>query len=134
MYCSGLQQTVRLSVPDKLASIMIGITGTHILLYSDNPDADCAFFRDILGFRSVDAGQGWLIFAMPQPGTGSLCRYIQGAWPSLQKRDAGLTKLLRRRQRQRAWIPIYVKPFLIVHDEHEEEGFLVDWWHRLTNP
>ena len=24
-----------------------------------------AFFRDILGFKSVDAGHGWLIFALP---------------------------------------------------------------------
>lgn len=41
------------------------ILGTHILFYSTNPEADRAFFRDVLGFRSVDAGEGWLIFAMP---------------------------------------------------------------------
>jgi len=69
MSFSGLQRTDSPS-PDKLASIMAGITGTHILLYSDNPEADRAFFRDILGFRSVDAGQGWLIFAMPPAETG----------------------------------------------------------------
>jgi hypothetical protein len=27
--------------------------------------ADRAFFRDALGFASVDAGHGWLIFALP---------------------------------------------------------------------
>jgi catechol 2,3-dioxygenase-like lactoylglutathione lyase family enzyme len=32
------------------------ITGAHVLLYSDNPEADRAFFRDILGFPAVDAG------------------------------------------------------------------------------
>ena len=42
-----------------------GIIGAHVLLYSDNPEADRAFFRDILGFAAVDAGGGWLIFALP---------------------------------------------------------------------
>lgn len=43
------------------------INGTHFLLYSKNPESDRAFLRDVLGFRSVDAGRGWLIFALP-PG------------------------------------------------------------------
>ena len=42
-----------------------GITGAHILLYSENPEADRAFFRDVLDFRAIDAGGGWLIFALP---------------------------------------------------------------------
>src|SRR6185437_7313675 len=41
------------------------ITGAHFLFYSANPEADRAFFRDILGFQSVDAGGGWLIFQLP---------------------------------------------------------------------
>jgi|ERR1700691_2585913 hypothetical protein len=41
------------------------ITGAHILLYSHDPAADRAFFRDVLEFRSVDAGHGWLIFKLP---------------------------------------------------------------------
>ena len=41
------------------------ITGAHFLLYSKAPDADRAFIRDVLGFRSVDIGGGWLIFALP---------------------------------------------------------------------
>jgi catechol 2,3-dioxygenase-like lactoylglutathione lyase family enzyme len=41
------------------------ITGAHILLYSKNPEADRAFFRDVLGLCAVDAGEGWLIFALP---------------------------------------------------------------------
>jgi hypothetical protein len=41
------------------------ITGTHILLNSEKPEEDRAFFRDVLGFHSVDAGRGWLIFAVP---------------------------------------------------------------------
>jgi catechol 2,3-dioxygenase-like lactoylglutathione lyase family enzyme len=41
------------------------ITGAHILLYSRDAEADRAFFRDVLGFRWVDDGGGWLIFALP---------------------------------------------------------------------
>ena len=41
------------------------ISGAHMIVYSKDADADRAFFRDILGFASVDAGHGWLIFAMP---------------------------------------------------------------------
>ena len=41
------------------------INGVHLLLYSRDPEADRAFFRDVLGFQSVDAGGGWLIFALP---------------------------------------------------------------------
>ena len=41
------------------------ITGAHFLLYSPDPEADRAFFRDVLKFPSVDAGHGWLIFGLP---------------------------------------------------------------------
>ena len=41
------------------------IIGSHILFYTRDPEADRAFFRDVLGFRSVDVGEGWLIFALP---------------------------------------------------------------------
>lgn len=41
------------------------ITGAHILFYSQAPEADRAFFSNVLGFHSVDVGHGWLIFAMP---------------------------------------------------------------------
>src|SRR5258708_1575237 len=41
------------------------ISGAHVIVYSENADADRAFFRDVLGFKSVDAGHGWLIFALP---------------------------------------------------------------------
>jgi len=41
------------------------ISGTHIVVYSNNAEADRAFFRDVLRFKSVDAGHGWLIFALP---------------------------------------------------------------------
>jgi len=51
-------------------------TGAHILFYSANPEADRAFFRNILEFRAIDIGHGWMIFALPpaeaavHPGDG----------------------------------------------------------------
>lgn len=41
------------------------ITGAHTIIGSADPEADRAFFRDVLGLRSADAGGGWLIFALP---------------------------------------------------------------------
>ena len=41
------------------------ITGMHAVIHTEDADADRAFFRDVLGFPSVDAGGGWLIFATP---------------------------------------------------------------------
>ena len=41
------------------------IHGAHVVIYSTDADADRAFFRDVLGYSSVDAGHGWLIFALP---------------------------------------------------------------------
>ncbi len=41
------------------------INGAHIVVYSKNAEADRVFFRDVLQFPCVDAGHGWLIFAMP---------------------------------------------------------------------
>jgi catechol 2,3-dioxygenase-like lactoylglutathione lyase family enzyme len=43
------------------------ITGVHTIVFADDADAARAFFRDVLGLGSVDAGGGWLIFALP-PG------------------------------------------------------------------
>jgi catechol 2,3-dioxygenase-like lactoylglutathione lyase family enzyme len=41
------------------------ITGAHTVIYSRDAEADRAFFRDVLGLPSVDAGGGWLIFGLP---------------------------------------------------------------------
>jgi catechol 2,3-dioxygenase-like lactoylglutathione lyase family enzyme len=61
------------------------IRGIHLLLYSTNPAADRGFFRDVLGFRAVDAGEGWLIFGLPpaelgvHPGDGTFVqRHAEG--------------------------------------------------------
>jgi catechol 2,3-dioxygenase-like lactoylglutathione lyase family enzyme len=41
------------------------IFGAHVIVYSADADADRAFLRDVLGLANVDAGHGWLIFALP---------------------------------------------------------------------
>jgi catechol 2,3-dioxygenase-like lactoylglutathione lyase family enzyme len=41
------------------------ITGAHAIIYSDAAEEVRAFLRDMLGFASVDAGGGWLVFALP---------------------------------------------------------------------
>ena len=41
------------------------IIGAHTVIYSRKPEADRAFLRDVLGLAHVDAGDGWLIFALP---------------------------------------------------------------------
>jgi catechol 2,3-dioxygenase-like lactoylglutathione lyase family enzyme len=46
------------------------INGAHVVLYTKDAEADRAFFRDVLGFPSVDAGHGWLIFALPPAELG----------------------------------------------------------------
>jgi catechol 2,3-dioxygenase-like lactoylglutathione lyase family enzyme len=41
------------------------IRAAHVVLYSTDAEADRAFFRDVLDYPFVDAGHGWLIFALP---------------------------------------------------------------------
>ena len=41
------------------------INGAHVVIYTNDADADRAFFRDVLGYPYVDAGDGWLIFRLP---------------------------------------------------------------------
>jgi hypothetical protein len=41
------------------------ISGAHAIIFSKNAEADRRFFRDTLKFPNVDAGDGWLIFALP---------------------------------------------------------------------
>jgi hypothetical protein len=52
------------------------IAGAHAIVFSEDAEAARAFFRDVLELPSVDAGEGWLIFALPpaeiafHPGPG----------------------------------------------------------------
>jgi hypothetical protein len=41
------------------------ISGAHVILFSTDPEADRRFFRKVLRLPFVDAGDGWLIFALP---------------------------------------------------------------------
>src|SRR5437762_1821787 len=41
------------------------ITGMHAILFSKEAERAREFFRDVLNLDSVDAGGGWLIFALP---------------------------------------------------------------------
>jgi hypothetical protein len=41
------------------------INGVHVIVYSKDAESDRAFLRDVLKFPAVDAGHGWLIFALP---------------------------------------------------------------------
>jgi predicted enzyme related to lactoylglutathione lyase len=54
----------------------MAITGAHVLLYTSEPEALRAVLGDVFGWSHVDAGGGWLIFALPpaeiavHPGEG----------------------------------------------------------------
>jgi hypothetical protein len=43
----------------------MAITGAHVVLYTPEPEALRSLVRDVAGWRHVDAGDGWLIFALP---------------------------------------------------------------------
>jgi hypothetical protein len=66
------------------------VFGAHVVLFSNDADADRAFLSDVLGFASTDAGGGWLIFGLPpaevavhpadEPGAALylMCRDLDG--------------------------------------------------------
>ena len=49
---------------------IMAIIGTHALLYTSEPEAVRDIFRDVFGWKHVDAGHGWLIFALPPAELG----------------------------------------------------------------
>jgi catechol 2,3-dioxygenase-like lactoylglutathione lyase family enzyme len=75
------------------------ISGAHVIVYSKNAEADRAFFRDVLGFKSVDAGHGWLIFALPvaeaafHPADGSGAHELYFMCDDLKAQMASLAKM-----------------------------------------
>jgi catechol 2,3-dioxygenase-like lactoylglutathione lyase family enzyme len=85
------------------------ISGAHVIVYSKNADADRAFFRDVLGFPSVDAGHGWLIFALPpaeaafHPSEESvhelylMCDDLQAEMASLAKKGVKCSEVQEQR-------------------------------------
>ncbi|MBV9508242.1 MAG: extradiol dioxygenase [Acidobacteriia bacterium] len=86
------------------------IDGAHVIVYSSDAEADRAFFRDVLGFPSVDAGHGWLIFALPKaeaafhPADGGdrhelylMCDDIQAQITMLRSKGVECAKVVEER-------------------------------------
>jgi catechol 2,3-dioxygenase-like lactoylglutathione lyase family enzyme len=85
------------------------ITGAHTILYADDAEAARAFFRDVLGFPAVDAGGGWLIFALPpgelavHPGPSGthrlylMCDDLEATMAELAAKGAALGSVYRER-------------------------------------
>ncbi len=48
----------------------MAITGVHALVYTSDPEAVRGVFRNVFGWEHVDAGEGWLIFALPPAELG----------------------------------------------------------------
>jgi hypothetical protein len=48
----------------------VAITGVHALIYTSEPEAVRAIFRDVFQWEHVDGGDGWLIFALPPAEIG----------------------------------------------------------------
>jgi len=79
------------------------IRGSHVIVESTDPDADRGFVRDVLGFDSVDARGGWLIFALPDaelafhPGENGrhqlylMCDDLEATLAELKRKGAGVS-------------------------------------------
>jgi hypothetical protein len=85
------------------------IVGAHSIIYSKQPEADRAFFRDALGLPSVDVGEGWLIFGLPpaevavHPSSENdvhelylMCDDVTGFIGAMKKRDIACGPVLDR--------------------------------------
>jgi predicted enzyme related to lactoylglutathione lyase len=81
------------------------ITGVHAIIFSRDAEADRVFFRDVLGLADVDAGGGWLIFALPpselaaHPTDGQghhelylMCDNVQATVEELERKGADFTR------------------------------------------
>ena len=55
---------------DPVTQCGMAITGAHALVYTSEPEAVRAIFRDVFGWKFADAGDGWLIFALPPAEVG----------------------------------------------------------------
>jgi catechol 2,3-dioxygenase-like lactoylglutathione lyase family enzyme len=86
------------------------IRGAHVVLYSADAEADRAFFRDVLGDAFVDAGHGWLIFALPpaelaiHPAAGNtghemflMCDDVEGFVAQMTERGVACSTVRRER-------------------------------------
>ncbi|HEU5482242.1 MAG TPA: hypothetical protein VFU80_04000 [Sphingomicrobium sp.] len=46
------------------------LTGAHAMIFTEDPEADRAFLRDVLELPHIDSGGGWLIFRLPPAELG----------------------------------------------------------------
>lgn len=49
----------------RIRQYVVVVFGAHLVLYSEDAEADRRFLAETFSLDSVDAGHGWLIFAMP---------------------------------------------------------------------
>jgi hypothetical protein len=95
------------------------IFGAHFVVYSKDATADRAFLQDTLGLKSIDAGHGWLIFALPpaeaaiHPSEEStrqelyfLCNDLNAEIASLQKKGVRCTEVQEARWGSITKIPL----------------------------
>jgi catechol 2,3-dioxygenase-like lactoylglutathione lyase family enzyme len=81
------------------------ITGAHAIIFTTDPQGVREFFRDVLGFASVDAGGGWLIFALPPAELAAhpadagdrhelylMCDDIEATVAELQRKEVEFTR------------------------------------------
>ena len=80
------------------------INGVHALIYSKKADEVRLFFQDVLKYPWVDAGHGWLVFALPPAELGIhpaedkqyyelylMCDDIHATMAELEARGANFT-------------------------------------------
>jgi catechol 2,3-dioxygenase-like lactoylglutathione lyase family enzyme len=81
------------------------IIGSHVIVFSSDPEADRTFFADVLGHPHVDAGGDWLIFKLPpaelavHPSDGStghelyfVCDDVDATMRDLQAKGVDFTQ------------------------------------------
>jgi len=88
----------------------VAVIGMHALIYSKKAEEARRVFKEALGWRGVDAGEGWLIFAAPptelavHPSVGDepselylMCDDIKRTLADLRKKGIRTTKPISRR-------------------------------------
>lgn len=86
------------------------INGAHVVVYSKDAEVDRNFFRDVLGLTFVDAGHGWLIFALPKaesafhPAAANdrhelylMCDNLKSEIEALRAKGVGCSKVVEER-------------------------------------
>jgi hypothetical protein len=91
----------------------MAIIGAHVLLYTSEPEALRTTLLDAFGWKHVDAGGGWLIFALPPAELGVHPTYESGVRHQLTFMCDDMPKTIRE---------LRLKG-IEVKGEPEDEGF-----------